>query len=116
MVLFRPTKYPSTFLLTHSINFWELDIKTPAKNLNLPTKKLIVIYSGTICNFASCFSKSPVNVLSDLQNLKKKTKKKEENKNQKKKRMNTQDANKCANLILKRIWVEGDKWGNKKTI
>ena len=38
-----------------------------------------------------------------LAKFKKKTKKKEENKNQKKKRMNTQDANKCANLILKRI-------------
>ena len=83
MVLFRPTKYPSTFLRSHSINFWELDIKTPAKNLNLPTKKLIVIYSGTICNFAPYLSKSPVNVLSYLQNFKE-TKKKEENKNKKK--------------------------------
>ena len=54
---------------TRSINFWEFDIETPTECLNLSIEKIIVIYSGTICN-CSLFSKSPVNVLSYFHNLK----------------------------------------------
>ena len=59
----------SCFLLLlyiHFINFGEFDIETPTENLNLSTFHLstiyfllVVIYSGTVCNFV-VFSKSPV--------------------------------------------------------
>ena len=44
------------------------NIEIPTKNLNLSTLKIIVIYSGTIHNFTSVFSKSPIHILSYFYN------------------------------------------------
>ena len=45
-------------------------METPTEDLNLCNKKITAIYSGTIMSLCAIFSKSPVNVLSYLHNLK----------------------------------------------
>ena len=71
-VLFRST-IPSTFLSIPLI--FEFDIETPTKKILICLlKKIIVLYSGTICNFALYFPSLPLNVLSYFHNLKNKKK------------------------------------------
>ena len=71
-VLFRST-IPSTFLFILLI--FEFYIETPTKKILICLlKKIIVLYSGTICNFALYLPSLPLNVLSYFHNLKNKKK------------------------------------------
>ena len=71
-VLFRST-IPSTFLFILLI--FEFYIETPTKKILICLfKKIIILYSGTICNFALYLPSLPLNVLSYFHNLKNKKK------------------------------------------